>query len=476
MQVRPEGDAAILSLRQVIAVGGEATIYAVPDRPRVLAKVYHTPTAERAEKLAIMLGAPPDDPMARSGHPSIAWPLARLRAAEGPQVVGFLMPRIEHGRLALEIYNPRVRQQLCPLFHYRYLVRTAHNLAAAVRALHERGYVIGDVNESNVLVTNQALVTLVDTDSFQVRAPGRLFRCRVGKPEYMPPELQSARLADVDRGPEHDAFGLAVLIFQLLMQGIHPFAGVYHGIGEPGSLPHRIAAGYWPYTRRKLLHYRPSPHAPPWATLPLPVQELMWGCFEEARGDPKRRPSAAAWQHALQEAERDLLACPGNAQHFFHRGLAECPWCAMVRRQGRDPFPQLVTDVEVVREGPSVRRAPVTLRDVPMVGGITDEKSEHPIAQPARLVPWLRPDHSPGSHPPTPRWLWWAASSLLVVLLAALVAAIVLYRTWAGEEHREGARFSPQIPHSRSIVFDAASSARYVFGWSLVINRVRRAR
>ena len=34
---------------------------------------------------------------------------------------------------------------------------------------HVRGYVVGDVNESNILVTPTALVTLgMDTDSFQV--------------------------------------------------------------------------------------------------------------------------------------------------------------------------------------------------------------------------------------------------------------------------------------------------------------------
>lgn len=421
MRVRPEGDAAIFTLRHIIAKGGEATIYAVPDRPRLLAKVYHHPTVERAEKLAIMLGAPPDDPMARSGHPSIAWPVARLRGAdEASPIVGFLMPRIEFGRVALEFYNPRVRQRICPLFHYRYLVRTAHNLAAAFRALHERGYVIGDVNESNVLVTNQALVTLVDTDSFQVPAPGRLFRCRVGKAEYMPPELQSVRLAHVDRRPEHDAFALAILIFQFLMQGVHPFSGVYSGIGEPVSLPQRIAAGCWPYAREKTGRYHPSPHAPGWATLPLPVQELMWACFEEGRFDPRRRPGAAAWQRALQEAENDLLACAANSQHFFHRGLSGCPWCDMAKRSGRDPFPPLVANVELVRPAAAVsvkpsRGSPTLLR-----------KPEYPIAAPARLVPWLRADKDPQPPRFPSRWPGRIALAAFLLLLAALLVAILL--------------------------------------------------
>ena len=37
------------------------------------------------------------------------------------------------------------------------------------------------------------------------------------------------------RQPFHDAFALAVLIFQLLMQGLHPFSGTW--IGQERRLP-----------------------------------------------------------------------------------------------------------------------------------------------------------------------------------------------------------------------------------------------
>ena len=123
------------------------------------------------------------------------------------------------------------------------------DLAAAVGALHLRGYVIGDVNESNILVTESALVTLVDTDSFQVRDPqtGLVYRCPVGTPQFTPPELQNKTFAHVDRMPEHDAFGLAVLIFQLLMEGAHPYAGRYTGPGDPPPYEVRISLGHFPH-------------------------------------------------------------------------------------------------------------------------------------------------------------------------------------------------------------------------------------
>ena len=320
--------------------GGEALVCELPGRPRLVAKLYHAPTAGHAAKLAAMLATPPADPMAGTGHVSIAWPLDRVAADDDPgRFLGYVMPRVHGARPVFEFYNPRSRLQLCPLFHYGYLLRTARNFAAAVRAVHERDYVVGDLNETNTLVNNQALVTLVDTDSFQVPDQGRVYRCPVGKPEYTPPELQQVRFGDFDRGPEHDAFALAVLIFQLLQQGVHPFAGRYTGAGEPGELARRIALGQWPYARSRRVPYEPPPLAPPFEALPPPVQDLMRRCFEGGHARSVLRPTAAQWQEALAAAEQGLVRCPDNPQHLGHPELPDCPWCALARRLGRDPFP-----------------------------------------------------------------------------------------------------------------------------------------
>jgi hypothetical protein len=368
MRLRLERGARTFEINgQLLARGGEAAIYHVPDQPTLVAKVYYQPTIEHADKVAAMLAAPPTDPMAGRGHVSIAWPVDRLLETATPRCVGFVMPRVDKVRPVLEFYNPASRLQVCPLFHFGYLLRTARNLAAAVRALHERGYIIGDLNESNILVNNMALVTLVDTDSFQVPDARGVHRCPVGKLEYTPPELQGTRFADFDRGPEHDAFALAIMIFQLLMQGIHPFAGRFTGQCEPGSLSERIAAGHWPYVRGRRVPYAPNPHAPPPEVLPPKVQELMVRCFEEGHARSALRPSAAVWQQTLQESELELAACPTNAQHRFHRQLQACPWCALAARQGRDLFPS-VEDVQAGRVGPRpvVAKTPEIIQ-VPLV-------------------------------------------------------------------------------------------------------------
>ena len=323
-----------------LARGGEAQIYPIPGSPELLAKLYHRATPEHGDKLAAMIAAPPDDPMLSRGHVSIAWPTDRLLSADSERrCVGYVMRRVEKARRIMEFYNPRTRLQSCPQFHFGYLLRTARNLAAAFRAIHERGYVIGDVNESNILTTTQALVTLVDTDSFQVKVGDKVHRCTVGKLEYTSPELQGSRFADIDRSWEHDVFGLGVLVFQLLMQGTHPFAGVYTGAGEPASLGRRIAEGLWPYSRSPAVPFVPNPHAPPFDVMPTVVQELMRRCFEESYGRPSTRPDALTWQRALQEGEKQLASCRVNPQHVFQGELAACPWCDLTKRQKRDPFP-----------------------------------------------------------------------------------------------------------------------------------------
>ena len=288
-----------------------------------------------------MLENPPEDPVA-GAHPAIAWPLDRVYTVyNGVHFKGYLMPRVTGMRPIFSAFNPATRRQQTPFFNYLYLHRAARNLASAVKALHHRGYVIGDVNESNVLVSETALVTLVDTDSFQVPhiPSGKAFRCLVGKPEYTPPEIQGRRFANLDRTPEHDLFGVSTLLFQLLLEGTHPFAGIYRGDGDPPPYEHRILNGRFPFGSKSVPYDLPK-IAPPLEILDPLLRQLFLRCFEDGHDNPSIRPTAQAWLNALNEAEKRLKTCSSNPQHYFGEHLSKCPWCA--RREllgGRDPFP-----------------------------------------------------------------------------------------------------------------------------------------
>jgi hypothetical protein len=215
-------------------------------------------------------------------------------------------------------------------FNRRYLHRTARNLAAAMGALHAGSYVIGDLNESNIMVTPSALVTVIDADSFQVQrrigAKPILHPCPVGKPEYTPPELQGKTFAETARLPEHDRFGLAVLIFQLLMEGNHPFRAQWLGVGDPPAVEDRIRDGHWPYAARPRLPIAPPRGGPGLDSLHPDLAALARQCFVEGHANPARRPAPDEWEHAIITAEKSLVPCANG--HFYSRHLKQCPQCA----------------------------------------------------------------------------------------------------------------------------------------------------
>jgi len=177
-----------------------------------------------------------------------------------------------------------------------------------VRALHGRGYVVGDVNESNILVGHSALITLVDTDSFQVcgSRPRQHVPVPRGQARVHPAGAKGKRFTSIDRTPEHDRFGLAVLIFQLLMEGTHPFAGLYRSGEDPPPYEARIACGQFPYGNRRG-PYRPIPDR---STLrnarPEPAQALP----SLLRGRPFSPGGAPRCAH-LAERPRQGGARPG---------------------------------------------------------------------------------------------------------------------------------------------------------------------
>ena len=325
-----------ITLSQELGRGGEGSIYAIIEQPQWVAKVYHPNklTPQGLAKLRLSLQYPPQ-------NPAIAAPVDLLLNGSG-QVLGFMMPRVPQGYPLHELYIPRSRRQKLPFFTYTHLHRVARNLSVAVSALHHRGYVIGDVNESNMLVNPSALVFLIDTDSFQIRdrCSGMVYRCGVGKPEFTPPELQGKRFDRCDRTPTHDAFGVAVLIFQLLMEGTHPFDGVYLKPGDPPPDPRS--------DRRWLLRLQSacrSPAAqtlcsPPLRTLHPRLQDLFHQCFDLGHQQPQQRPSPDDWAMALTEAEQALVSCQHNPRHRYGGHLTRCPWCERTQKLGgRDPFP-----------------------------------------------------------------------------------------------------------------------------------------
>jgi DNA-binding helix-hairpin-helix protein with protein kinase domain len=349
----PEG-VIPLELGECLGQGGEARVFALQADPSIVAKLYHHPTPAHADKLAIMIAHPPAQ-VAVNGQTVIAWPTKRIVAHPATGLVtGFLMPRVAAGVPAAHLHNMKSRLQTHAHFNWRYLLRAAMNLALTFQKVHDSGYVVGDVNDQGVLVTGNAVVALVDCDSFQVQDPasGRVFRCTVGTSLFTPPELAGCSFATVDRTQAHDLFGLAVLIYQFLM-GCHPFQVKVASAEDIVSIEDCIRRGLYPDLAPAAAQ---SPVSPPLYILPRSTRAL----FREAFGStPARRPTAASWTDELWTIDREIRSCAVNANHYFAGHLLSCPWCERTTSLGgRDPFPS----ADAIRRGEHLRRPSSAVR------------------------------------------------------------------------------------------------------------------
>lgn len=382
----------------VIGSGGEGSVYTMGEFPDLVAKVYHRPNQDTGAKLRLMVASPPTMPMG-DGHISIAWPLDTLhwaRRSDGVSVVGYLMKRIDSLQPVSQCYNPDDRRRYFPHFTFKHLCAVSINIAIAVGAIHGQNYVIGDINESNILVNGNGLVTLIDTDSFQVtdqeRGTTRIFRSPVGKPEYTPPELQGRDFGAVDRDQHHDSFGLGVLIYQLMMEGLHPYMGRYMGPGDPPSIGRKIRLGHFLHSRKRSVPMQDGPGYMRWNTLDRSVADLFMLCFDGGHDRRFVRPTPYQWEEVITQSLGSFIRCGRNPNHQHFGNNRSCPWCERMTRLGlSDPYP--------ARSGP----APFIMRraNSQRGGGRPPRPSPPPQAPPSPTRQARSPSSAPNQGIPT---------------------------------------------------------------------------
>ncbi|MFA6226842.1 MAG: hypothetical protein WC620_11900 [Methanoregula sp.] len=338
-----------IHLGKKIGSGGEGDVYeCLPAHSNVVAKIYHKPLeAQKQEKLLLMARGCNDELKSIS-----AWPTDVLHVSEGGPVVGFLMPKISEYEPVHKVYGPTHRKEHFPHADWRFLVRTAKNLAAAFFVIHKFGYGIGDVNEGNILVNDQACVRLIDCDSFQIRAGDRLYYCEVGVAQFTPPEIQNSKNFRMERTANHDNFGLSILFFQILFFGRHPYSGVYAG-KEDMPLEKAIAEFRFAYGKNSpLKSIAPPPNSVGLSVVPTQVAGLFECAFSEAGAQPNGRPVAGEWWDALESLEKKMRRCSADSVHSYYSGLAACPWCRLEESSGLLLFlsADRITKIDIKRE------------------------------------------------------------------------------------------------------------------------------
>ncbi len=361
-----------IRLDKKIAEGGEGSVFHVVGEPNLVAKKYHhTIDTKIAEKLKAMT---------RSGQTNTelfnfsAWPKELLLDRSHNGVVGFLMPKIVGYRNIHQLYGPKDRQTYFPDADWGFLVHAALNCSVAFAGVHARGHVIGDVNHSNVLVNNNAMVSLIDCDSMGIRDATTWFPCtEVGVVEFTAPELQGLSLAGLDRTQNHDLFGLAVLIFHLLLLR-HPFMGALRvqSSGDAPEIGSSIANSAFAYSRNRQTPLVPVPNWPLLDCVSPEISAMFEQAFESpALGTPPQRPFAKAWVKGLRSFEKSLKTCPRNGGHRYYSRNKDCPWCSIISSRGYDFF--VTADATLSAWSPSKAEIPALLKGLAAAIEISDD-------------------------------------------------------------------------------------------------------
>ncbi len=204
-------------LGRLIGQGGEGWVFEVllPGMARPFAdlvcKVPRRPSQVRLRKLARMCAVPAIE--------GVSWPSALVVDAQG-EWLGFMMSKASGRSVARVLSDVNDPAASATAFDRLDLAVLAAKVVDRVAAVHAVGALVGDVQPKNVLVVRKRQVTLIDADSFQVEG----FACPVGVVDYLHPELLDRNLRTTLRTSAHEAFAVAVLVFNLVMCGWHPYA------------------------------------------------------------------------------------------------------------------------------------------------------------------------------------------------------------------------------------------------------------
>lgn len=279
--------------------GAEGYVRDVVGHSELVVKQFKTPTPALETKLELMMSKVPAM-RDTAGNVFLTWPLAKVVDPKR-KFLGYAMPKISHAyKLAVLMSRFQREQEKLDLVQVSHLVGIARNLAVVVQRIHEVGYVIGDFNDENVLVRSGSVVSVIDTDSFQVLDPANrtIYRCTKDRDGYRAPERVGKDAKNHLRTMEEDLFVLGVLIYRLMMDGIHPYDGVFSGKGDPPRLDERIAQGWYPHLGAS--KFQPRTNTPfRHEYLPAELRMLFDRCFHNGGRSPEQRPKTAEWISVL---------------------------------------------------------------------------------------------------------------------------------------------------------------------------------
>lgn len=324
-------------LGELLNRGGAAgKIYKDVTNPHLVAKIFHDRNKSHTnrQKLEAMLHNRPNIPMQQcdgKNYVQIAWPVAVLEDDEG-FCVGYLMPLINTDEaVSLDhLMQKAVRQRLCLSEKYSNRLYAAYNVASMVAALHRCGHYIVDLKPTNVSVYKEnMIVAMFDCDGFSIKGEKGRYPAEYVSEEYIYPE--GMRQACEEMGEEQDKFALAVMIFKLLNNGIHPFSGMPRKQNdEMLTIQDRIEKYHYAYGLFPDSYQDPNPYS-----IHNYFDSKTLELFDRAFVKGKKRPTAKEWMLHLEYLFTKIKECKKNPDHIYFTDKG-CGLCVMEEKFKQD--------------------------------------------------------------------------------------------------------------------------------------------
>lgn len=359
--VYPDGSYGKITLGKLINKGGASgKIYLVENRPESVVKIFHNTekSATNRKKLqAMLLNKPNFQPVEANGteYIQIAWPEALLDDEKG-FCVGYMMPLINMDKaVSLDhLMQKAIRKRLGLSEKYAYRIYAAYNVASMVTALHKCGHYIIDLKPSNLYVYKEnMLVAVVDCDGLSIKGEQTRYPAEFVSEEYIYPEGMNQTCEQM--GEEQDRFALAVIIFRLLNNGIHPFSGTpKDSSADMLTIQTRIEQYHYAYGLWPDKYQYPHPYS-----IHEYFNKETLELFERAFAKDGIRPSAYEWQEHLWKLMHGLKQCKSDPNHVYFTSKG-CGLCSVENKFNKDQSerkkqrtdPQKIRGIEVSRLSP----------------------------------------------------------------------------------------------------------------------------
>lgn len=320
-------DRHLLPLGKLLGEGATGRFHAIPALPGAAAKLYHD--AEEAAlheaRIEALIAAPPALPAAEHEgmrYPQIAWPQAKLFDRSG-RFIGYLKPEIDFDittNLA-DLLDDQARRRAWVSSYYGYRVLVARNLASVIAELHRAGHHMIDLRPEKLRFYRATWwIAVAHADGFSTAHKRERTPADQLSEDYVAPESWARPIAQL--GAEQDLFALAIILFQLLNNGIHPFAsGPTRKRGQPTDIQTRILDGLYGYA----LHPRRGAE-PAAASLHTMFRRDTREMFDAAFVPGRQRPTAEAWRDHLDRLVEQMIPCDARPDEHvqFGQGCALC--------------------------------------------------------------------------------------------------------------------------------------------------------